>query len=275
MAAMTRIKGRARLAPDEPVTVLQAVSSFVGSIKRNDDDLQTVQRDLNRFVQWCGPDRRLTELKPPEIGEYAEQVGVVGNAAERLQIVKSFLSYARKRKLIDGNLAQHVRVRKSRSSSRRAQTSVSAEPVELTREGLVRLQDELEKLKAERAPLAAQIRRAAADKDVRENVPLEAAREQLGHTESRIRTIEGTLTAAVVIDSSGAASKRVQLGARVSVRDVDSRRETTYTLVSATEANPLEGRISDASPLGRALLKRYVGDQVEVDTPAGRRATAF
>ena len=55
------------------------------------------------------------------------------------------------------------------------------------------------------------------------------------------RTIEGTLTVAVVIDSSGAASKRVQLGARVSVRDVDSRRETTYTLVSATEANPLEG----------------------------------
>ena len=74
---------------------------------------------------------------------------------------------------------------------------MSAEPVELTREGLVRLQDELEKLKAERGPLAAQIRRAAADKDVRENVPLEAAREQLGHTESRIRTIEGTLTAAV------------------------------------------------------------------------------
>lgn len=258
------------MAPDEPMTVLQAVGSFIGTIKRDGEDLQAVQRDLNRFVQWCGPDRRLAELSPPEIGEYAEQIGSAGNAAERLQIVKSFLSYARKRRLIDGNLAQHVRVRKSKSSSRRAQTAVSAEPVELTREGLARLRDELERLKAERAPLAAQIRRAAADKDVRENVPLEAAREQLGHTESRIRTIESTLTAAVVIDSSGAASKRVHLGAQVSVRDVDSRRETTYTLVSATEANPLEGRISDASPLGKALLKRYVGDQIEVETPRGK-----
>ena len=257
------------MAPDGPVTVLQAVGSFIGTIKA-DEDLQAAQRDLNRFVQWCGPDRRLTELKPPEIGEYAEQLGAAGSAAERLPIIKSFLSYARKKKLIHDNLAQHVRVRKSRSSSRRAQTPVSVETIELTREGLVRLQDELERLKAERAPLAAQIRRAAADKDVRENVPLEAAREQLGHTESRIRTIESTLTVAVVIDSSGAASKRVQLGAQVSVRDVNSSRETTYTLVSATEANPLEGRISDASPLGKALLRRYVGDQVEVQTPRGR-----
>jgi transcription elongation factor GreA len=258
------------VAPDEPVTVLQAVGSFIGTIKRDGEDLQAVQRDLNRFVQWCGPDRRLAELSPPEMGEYAEQIGSAGNAAERVQIVKSFLSYARKRRLIDGNLAQHVRVRRSKSSSRRAQTAVSAEPVELTREGLSRLQDELKRLKAERAPLAAQIRRAAADKDVRENVPLEAAREQLGHTESRIRTIESTLTVAVVIDSSGAASKRVQLGAQVSVRDVDSRRETTYTLVSATEANPLEGRISDASPLGKALLRRYVGEQIDVETPRGK-----
>ena len=140
------------MAPDEPVTVLQAVGSFIGTIKRDGEDLQAVQRDLNRFVQWCGPDRRLAELSPPEMGEYAEQIGSAGNAAERVQIVKSFLSYARKRRLIDGNLAQHVRVRRSKSSSRRAQTAVSAEPVELTREGLARLQDELKRLKAERPP---------------------------------------------------------------------------------------------------------------------------
>ena len=254
------------------VTVLQAVGSYVSSVKAN-QKLATAQRELNHFVHWCGPDRTLTELKPPEIGEYADQLGATRTtpeAANRLQIVKDFLAYARKKKLIDENLAQHVRVRKSKAISKQGQGAGGPEPVKLTQEGLTRLQTELGKLKAERAPLAIQIRKAAADKDVRENAPLEAAREQLGHTEARIRTIESNLNAAVVIDSSGQATERVRLGARVSVRDVGNGRETTYTLVSAAEANPLEGRISDVSPLGKALVKRYVGEEVEVDTPRGK-----
>ena len=259
------------MEPDGPVTVLQAVGSYVSSV-RPGKNLGTAQLELNHFVHWCGPNRTLAELKPPEIGEYADQLGAARTTPEvasRLQIIKDFLSYARKKRLIDENLAQHIRVRKSKSTSK-GQGPGGPEPIELTRDGLARLQTELKKLKADRAPLAIQIRKAAADKDVRENVPLEAAREQLGHTEARIRTIEGTLKAAVVIDSSGKATKRVQLGAQVSVRDVGSGRETTYRLVSATEANPLEGRISDASPLGKALVKRYVGEEVEVDTPRGK-----
>ena len=260
------------MEPNGPVTVLQAVGSYVSSIKP-DQDLGTAQRELNHFVHWCGPDRTLTELKPPEIGEYADQLGAgrtTPEAANRLQIIKNFLSYARKKRLIDENLAQHIRVRKSKATSKKGQGPGGPEPIELTQQGLTRLQAELGKLKADRGPLAIQIRKAAADKDVRENVPLEAAREQLGHTEARIRTIEGALKVAVVIDSSGKATKRVQLGSRVSVRDVVNGRDTTYTLVSATEANPLEGRISDASPLGKALVNRYVGEEVEVDTPRGK-----
>ena len=252
--------------------MLQAVGSFVSSVKSG-QDLGAAQRELNHFVNWCGPDRTLAELKPPEIGEYADQLGgarTTPEAANRLQIIKDFLSYARKKRLIDENLAQHVRARKSKSFSKEGQGPGGPEPIELTRDGLTRLQTELGKLKASRAPLAVQIRKAAADKDVRENVPLEAAREQLGHTEARIRTIETTLKVAVMIDSSGRATKRVLLGSQVSVRDVGSGRETKYTLVSASEANPLEGRISDASPLGKALVKRYVGEEVEVDTPRGK-----
>ncbi|MCH8205526.1 MAG: transcription elongation factor GreA [Chloroflexi bacterium] len=255
-----------------PVTLLQAVGSYVSSVKGNEDQ-GAAQRVLHRFVNWCGPDRTLTEIKPPEIGEYADQLGATGTApeaADRLQIIKDFLSYARKNRLIDKNLAQHVRVRKSKSLSRRQGGPGGPEAIKLTRDGLTRLQAELDKLKAERAPLAMQIRKAAADKDVRENVPLEAAREQLGHAEARIRTIEGTLKYAVVIDSTGQAAVRVQLGSKVSVRDIGSGRKTTYTLVSAAEANPLEGKISDVSPLGKALLKRYAGDEVEFDTPRGK-----
>ena len=255
-----------------PVTLLQAVGSYVSSVK-GDEDQGAAQRVLHRFVNWCGPDKTLTEINPPEIGEYADQLGATGTAPEsatRLQIIKDFLSYARKNRLIDKNLAQHVRVRKSKSARQKLQGPGGPEVVKLTRDGLNRLQSELEKLKAARGPLAIQIRKAAADKDVRENVPLEAAREQLGHTEARIRTIEGTLKYVEVIDSSGKAALMVGLGSRVSVRDVGSGRKTTYTLVNAAEANPLEGKISDVSPLGKALLARYAGDEVEFDTPGGK-----
>jgi transcription elongation factor GreA len=258
------------LVANEPVPLWQAVQTYVASVKKKGDH-EEIHKELFRFLRWCGPDRTLTQLSPPEIGDYAERVGGAGTApqaASHLQVLRAFLSYARKKGLIDTNLAQHVRIRKSKS--RFVSSRHQDQEVQLTPEGHAKLLEELEKLTAERPSLAQQIQRAAADKDVRENVPLEAAREQLGHTESRIRTIESTLTVAVVIDSSGAASKRVQLGAQVSVRDVDSRRETTYTLVSATEANPLEGRISDASPLGKALLRRYVGEQIDVETPRGK-----
>ena len=143
--------------------------------------------------------------------------------------------------------------------------------VELTPEGHERLTEELEKLKGERVPLAMQIRRAAADKDVRENAPLEAAREQLGLVESRIATIEETLKDAVVI-SAGAKSGglKVKLGARVSMKDLDTGRESSYMVVSPSEANPLEGKISDASPLGKAFIGRSEGQEMEVQTPRGK-----
>ena len=255
-----------------PVTLLQAVGSYVSSVKGNEDQ-GVAQRVLHRFVDWCGRDRTLAEINPPEIGEYADHLGATGTtpeAADRLQIIRDFLSYARKKRLTDKNLAQHVRVRKSKSLSKRRGGPGGPEAIKLTRDGLNRLQAELDKLKGDRGPLAMQIRKAAADKDVKENVPLEAAREQLGHAEARIRTIESTLKYSVVIDSTGKAAVRVGLGSQVSVRDIGSGRKTTYILVSAAEANPLEGKISDVSPLGKALLKRYAGEEVEFDTPRGK-----
>lgn len=257
---------------NELITVLQAVGQYVIAMKKTQNP-ETAQSELNRFVQWSGPDRILRELKPPEIGEYAERLGgptSTSDATVRLRIVKDFLSYAHKHNFISESLAQHVRVRKSKSIAKKAQISKEQETIELTQEGLSRLKTELKKLKADRGPLAIQIRKAAADKDVRENVPLEAAREQLGLTESRILTIENTLQLAVVINSSGKATKRVVLGSRVSIEDMGNQRKTTYRLVSATEANPLEGKISDVSPLGKALLLRYVGEEVEVETPRGK-----
>lgn len=261
------------MQPNGPVTLIQAVGSYVSSFKAQ-NAYDSVHRELFKFVNWCGPERPLSGISPSEIGEYAEQVGGAGTtpqAAERLQVVREFLVYAKKKGLIDKNLAQHVRVRKSRSRQVRVQIQENPGRIELTRDGHAQLVAQLEQLKSERVPLALQIQKAAADKDVRENVPLEAAREQLGHVESRIREIENTLKAAVVMDASQREKgQAVKLGMCVHLKDLATNREMSYILVGRTEANPLEGKISDVSPLGKALVNRSVGEEVEVETPRGK-----
>lgn len=261
------------MEPPHSVSLLEAVGLYVGSFK-GDDSHAEAQKELLRFIHWYGPDRALSELSPSQLDEYVGQVGGAGAAPQavaRLQRVKGFLAYAKKKGLIDTNLARHVKIRAPRTRGAKGQARGTPEAIELTPEGHADLTAQLERLKAERPPLAQQIHNAAADKDVRENVPLEAAREQLGHVESRIRSIEETLEAAVVI---GATAQRgghqVKVGARVSVKDLGTGRETSYRLVSSTEANPSEGRISDVSPLGKALVNRAAGHEVEVQTPKGK-----
>lgn len=262
------------LESTQSITLSEAVRHYVASIKAK-DSRDGVHKELFRFLNWCGPDRALVDLSPPEIGDYAERMTGVGaslQATDHLQAVRRFLTYSRKQGLTERNLAQHVRIRKSKARSVSATTTSDVNNVvELTAEGHARLGTQLTTLKAERAPLAQEIRRAAADKDVRENAPLEAAREQLGHVEARIRTIEGTLKAAVIIDpSSLKRAPTVRLGTRVSIKEVKRGREIKCTLVDRTEASPLEGRISDVSPLGKALLGAAAGQEVEAETPRGK-----
>ncbi|MCI0438582.1 MAG: transcription elongation factor GreA [Chloroflexi bacterium] len=256
----------------ESITVLQVVSQYVESFKGKQGHEET-HRELHRFIQWCGPNKAFAEISPSEVGDYADKMGGTGTspqAAERLKIVRTFLSYAKKKGIIEQNLAQHVRIRKTRTRSAQPQTQNARETVELTPEGHAQMLEELRRLIAERPLLAEQIQKAAADKDVRENVPLEAAREQLGMVESRIRSIEVTLENSVVMEASQrGASHAVKIGMNVCVKDSTSGREMTYKLVSASEANPLEGKISDASPIGKALIGRSEGQEVKVETPRG------
>ena len=261
------------MEPSESMTVLEAVGLYVKSIKTK-DNRDEVQKELFRFINWCGQDRPIARISPSEMDEYATQVsgsGTSPRAVGRLQVVRKFLSYARRKGLVATDLARHVRLPKSKSRGGKKQGLQDHELVELTAEGYTQLESRLEKLKLERAPLAQQIRMAAADRDVRENVPLEAAREQLGHVESRIRSIQSTLESAAILDPGSAGrGPNVQLGMRVSVKDLETGRETVHTVVSRSEANPLEGRISDVSPLGQALMGRTVGQEVEATTPRGK-----
>ena len=257
----------------ETVTVIEGISKYINNPRTKTDGPHTAS-ELGRFAQYYGADRVLKEIDPSEVGSYSESIsegGAVPQAAEKLQVVRAFLSYMKKSGHLEVNLAQHVRIKKNRV--RNNKPADIQEVIELTPAGHKQLNAELESLKNERVGLAEEIHKAAQDKDVRENAPLEAAREQQGHVEARIRDIELQLRNAVVIDpKKRRKDARVRIGAKVTLKDLTSGKEQGYTVVSVSEANPLENKISNVSPVGKAVMKRVAGQQIEVDTPLGTQS---
>ena len=239
------------------------------------EEKQRAERELRQFRNWLGPERPVATLRPSEIGDYGDMIGAHGttpDAAERLGRVKSFLAQLKKQGNVAMNLAQHLRLRKGRSSAGRAKAIPGQQVVRLTKTGYVDLTKKLEQLQSERVKVTEEIHLAAQDKDVRENAPLEAAREQQGMIMAKILETEATLKVAVVIDPSKAGAgeaKEIRVGSRITLLDVTAERETSYQLVEPDESNPLGGKISSASPVGAAVLGRSLGDQVHVQTPMG------
>ena len=139
----------------------------------------------------------------------------------------------------------------------------------LTAEGLLKLQEELDYLVNTRRPeIARQIADAKADGDLSENAGYDEAKNVQAFNEGRILTLKNILGNAVVIQENG-SKETVDLGCKVTIRDVTYGDEETYTIVGSTEVDPGNGRISLKSPIGRALMGRRVRDQVEVQTPSG------
>lgn len=137
----------------------------------------------------------------------------------------------------------------------------------LTREGLVKLNDELKYLVNEkRKEVIERIREAAAHGDLAENADYAQAREEQSFIEGRIQEIEDMIKNAEIITASTQHST-VTIGSSVKVQVNGA--EKVYTIVGSNEANPLEGKISNESLVGRALLGKKVGETVKVDAPAG------
>ena len=138
----------------------------------------------------------------------------------------------------------------------------------LTPEGYQKLEEELHYLKTVRRPeVADAIHEAKMDGDVSENAGYEEAKRQQAFLEGRIMTIEGMLNNAVIIESNG-PTDTVILGAQVTVVE-DGFDPETYFIVGSAEANPANGRISNESPLGKALMGHRAGDRVTFQTPGG------
>lgn len=246
----------------------EVASSFLASLPAEAGEKS--QQAVYGFVRWYGSKRSLSLLTAHEVENYAGRLSSAqANYLTNVEQVKAFLAYARKRGWVKTNLAAHLKTRKTKarltSSARRQATSNP-----LTRQGYAKLEAEIAGLKKRRLEVIEEMRRAAADKDFRENAPLNAAREEKGHLEGRIMELEETLRAATIIDETKRAGLKVSVGDSVILTDPASGEELRYTVVSPREVDPVKGRISSHSPIGKAIIGCAQGETVEITAPLGK-----
>lgn len=142
---------------------------------------------------------------------------------------------------------------------------------QITAEGLQKLEEELAQRKgAIREEILERIKEARAQGDLSENSEYDQAKEDQGKNESRIVELEQMIKTAVIIDTSASSKEgKVSLGCTVVLKDMETGEEETYTLVGTTEADPFDNKISNESPVGKAVIGKKIGDVVVAVTPAG------
>jgi transcription elongation factor GreA len=140
----------------------------------------------------------------------------------------------------------------------------------LTYEGLRKYEDELHDLKVvKRQEVAQKIKEAREQGDLSENAEYDAAKDEQRDIEARIEDLEKILKNAEVVVEDEVNLDRINIGCKVKILDKDSGEEFEYKIVGSTEANSLNGRISNESPVGKALMEKVVGDTVNVETQVG------
>ena len=261
---------------EQSLSISEALTHFVAA-KKSSKSAQQSHQELGRFVAWVGRERKVSELSPSEVAEYAQQIGLGGSeSVHRLSPVKVFLAYWKDQGWIENGLASHLRVPRTRRTtsaskpSSRSNGRSTAIGSQLSQEGYDRLVSQLDDLKDQRALVLEDIKRAMADKDFRENAPLDAAKDQQGIVELRIRELEASINNEQILPE-GSSSKvaRSSVGAKVTLKDTNSGKTLSYTLVDVREADVSEGKISTTSPVGQALLDRSVGEEVTINVPKG------
>jgi transcription elongation factor GreA len=146
-----------------------------------------------------------------------------------------------------------------------------AEQRYLTTDGAAKIKAELENLKGpERTALAERLRSAIQMGDLSENADYHKAKEDQAFLEGRILELEYLLKNAIIVEDHQGEREEVAIGARIEVLEVDYDEKIVYTLVGAKEADPRNGRISNESPIGSALMGHRVGDTITAQTPGGQ-----
>jgi transcription elongation factor GreA len=147
---------------------------------------------------------------------------------------------------------------------------VNSKEVILTPDGYRRLEEELELLRTvRRKEVAERIKTAISFGDISENAEYDNAKQEQAFVEGRIFTLEKMLRNARVLDEAEITTEQVGIGSIVLLKDLEYNEELEYTIVSSAEANPNENKISNQSPVGKAIIGKPVGSIVEVTVPAG------
>ena len=145
-----------------------------------------------------------------------------------------------------------------------------AKAIKMTEDGRKKLEEELELLKTKgRAEIAEKIKIARGYGDLSENSEYDEAKNEQAKIEARIVEIEATLKNAEIITDMKGAPKIVKVGAKVKVLDIDQNAEFVYHIVGSTESDPRQNKISDESPVGKALMGKKTGQEILVEVPAG------
>ena len=146
-----------------------------------------------------------------------------------------------------------------------------AQEIKMSASGLKAMQDELEYLKTvRRKELAEEIKEARSHGDLSENSEYDEAKNTQGLVENRITELEQMVKNAVIIDESELSVDSVSVGTHVSIKMIGDDEAEEYDIVGRTEADPINGKISDESPVGHALLGKAVGEKAEVLLPSGQ-----
>jgi transcription elongation factor GreA len=228
---------------------------------------------VRRYVDFMGEGFEVGQLTGSRVESYAEsQIRPTDpNAQDRVAALKAWFQFLKKKDYVGENYGIHIRVRKAagraaagRSSGQRKEE----EPIEMTAEGIDALRAELAEIEAQVPTMEQNIAHAREDGDLRENAPYHAAREALAFKNQRKQQIETALKRAFVAQRSG-KSDRSSVGSTVTVTRLDKQETLVFKLVGAREANAGEKKISVESPVGKELLGRRPGDEVEITVPSG------
>ncbi|MQC16803.1 MAG: transcription elongation factor GreA [Chloroflexi bacterium] len=253
----------------EPVTASEALGHFEGFMAGEPDKLREGAPIVGAFLEEFGLDRSMSEMSSEFVTEYVEEHGT-DQLSDR-EPLRAFLAYCSRLAFTEENLVPALQLGPEAGGARGGQgaaAELGGKAFYVTLDGLKRLEVQVEEERAKRPSIAEKLREAMADKDFRENAPLDAARDEQAHLEMRIRDLEEKLRNAVIIDQE-AKGGRANVGSVVRLKNMKTDSEQEFTLVAPNEVDPKSGKISTESPVGLAVINRITGDDVTVNAPSG------
>jgi transcription elongation factor GreA len=253
----------------EPIIASEALAHFESALTTEPEKAKTDLPPVQAFLAWFGLTQPMRELKGSHVAEYVAKH--TDGSPEQLEPLRAFLAYCSRLAFTEQNLVPTLHLGPDAGGSRGgegANAELGGSAFYVTLDGLNALEAQLVELRAQRPLIAEKLRDAMADKDFRENAPLDAARDEQAHLEMRIRDLEEKLRNAVIIDQNAKGGK-ANVGSVVKVLNLHADKEQTFTLVSPAEVDPGQGKISIQSPVGVAVINHAAGDEVTVNAPSG------